>query len=56
MDAIANWIVELNGSNHVGFGLLTVGTMAGIGVAIAAIAEVVFTALGIRADKIEIHH
>ncbi len=56
MDSIINWVVELNRTNHVGFGLFTVGTMAGIGIFIAALAELVFAALGIRSDKIEIQH
>ncbi len=56
MDAIINWIVELNKNNHVGFGILTVATMAGIGGFIAVVAELVFNALGIRTDKIEIQH
>lgn len=56
MDAIFDWIVELNKNNHVGFGLLTVATMAGIGAVMAAVAEVVFTGLGIRSDRIEIQH
>lgn len=56
MDGIMNWVVELNKTNHLGFGLLTVVTMAGIGGAIAFTAELFFKALGIKNDKIEIHH
>ncbi len=56
MDAIIKWVVELNQTNHVGFGILTVAVMAGMGGAIALIAEGVFAALGIRSDKIEIQH
>lgn len=56
MAGIMQWVAELNQSNHVGFGVLTVATMAGIGVVIAAIAEVVFKALGVKTDKIEIQH
>ncbi len=51
-----NWVVELNKNNHVGFGILTVVTMAGIGGIIAVLADLFFTALGIRTDKIEIQH
>ena len=56
MDGIINWAVELNRTNHFGFGLLTVATMAGLGLAIATVAELFFKALGIKNDKIEIHH
>lgn len=51
-----NWVVQLNQNNHVGFGLLTVATMAGLGLLIATVAELFFKALGIKNDKIEIHH
>ena len=56
MEAIFKWIVELNQTNHLAFGLLTVGCMAVIGGVMAVIAEVFFSALGIRSDKIEIQH
>lgn len=56
MEGILSWVVELNKTNHVGFGLLTVATMAGIGIFIAIIAELFFKALGIKSDKIEIQH
>lgn len=56
MDAFVRWMVELNRSNHVGFGVLTVACMAGIGGVMAVLADLVFTALGIRSDKIEIQH
>lgn len=56
MEGIMNWIVELNKTNHFGFGILTVVTMAGLGGLIACVAELLFMALGIKNDKIEIHH
>jgi len=56
MEGFITWAVELNKSNHVGFGMLTVATMAGIGIVIAIIAELCFKALGIKTDKIEIQH
>lgn len=56
MEGIMNWVVELNKNNHVGFGILTVVTMAGLGGLIAGVAELFFKALGIKNDKIEIHH
>lgn len=56
MKALFDWLVELNRTNHVAFGILTVASMAGLGGLIAVLAELVFTALGIRSDKIEIQH
>ncbi len=56
MQAIIQWVVELNQANHVGFGILTVATMAGLGGLIAVVAEAFFKGLGIRSDKIEIRH
>ncbi|MBI5408989.1 MAG: hypothetical protein HZA14_06455 [Nitrospirae bacterium] len=56
MENFASWVAELNKTNHIGFGLLTIGTMAGIGITIAFLAEMIFKALGIKNDKIEIHH
>lgn len=56
MEGLMNWILELNKTNHVGFGLLTVVTMSGIGLVIAGLAELFFKALGIKNEKIEIHH
>ncbi|MBF0538788.1 MAG: hypothetical protein HQL03_11115 [Nitrospirae bacterium] len=56
MEGIINWVVELNKSNHVGFALVTVVTMAGLGAFIGAGIEMLFKALGIRYNKIEIRH
>jgi len=56
MEGIMNWVVELNKTNHFAFGLLTVTTMATLGLSIALVAELFFKALGIKNDKIEIHH
>ena len=56
MEGLMTWVVELNKTNHVGFGILTVVTMAGMGGLIAVIAELFFMALGIKNDKIEIQH
>lgn len=56
MEGIMNWVVALNKNNHIGFGILTVVTMAGVGGLIAIIAELFFKAIGIKNDKIEIHH
>lgn len=56
MENIMNWVFELNKASHVGFALLTVATMAGIGILIAVIADLFFKALGIKSNKIEIQH
>ncbi len=56
MESIGNWIVALNKTNHVGFGMLTVVTMSGLGVVIAATIEVLFKIIGIKGERIEIHH
>lgn len=56
MEHLINWIVELNGSHHTGFAMLTVLTMVGFGVFLACLIELGFMAIGIRADKPEMHH
>ncbi|KJU87501.1 hypothetical protein MBAV_000315 [Candidatus Magnetobacterium bavaricum] len=56
MESIINWVVELNRSNHVGFAIVTVLMMAGLGAFIGAGIELFFKALGIKYNKIEIHH
>lgn len=56
MKALFEWLVELNRTNHVGFGILTVASMAALGGIIAVVTDLLFTALGIRTDKIEIQH
>ncbi|MBF0343448.1 MAG: hypothetical protein HQL06_04370 [Nitrospirae bacterium] len=56
MENIINWAVELNKNNHVGFALLTVITMAGLGALIGSGIELFFKALGIKYNKIEINH
>lgn len=56
MEGIMNWVVELNKTNHLGFAVLTVVTMAVIGLVMAGLAELFFKALGIKNDKIEIQH
>ncbi|MBF0606037.1 MAG: hypothetical protein HQL61_00620 [Magnetococcales bacterium] len=56
MENIINWVVELNRSNHLGFALVTVVTMAGLGALIGSGIELCFKALGVKHNKIEIHH
>lgn len=56
MDNFMIWVAELNKTNHAAFGLFVMGTMVGIGIFMAFLAEMFFKALGIKNDKIEIHH
>jgi hypothetical protein len=56
MDSINHWLVDLNKNSHVWFGVVTVVTMSGLGVLIAAFIEVLFKVLGIKGERIEIHH
>ncbi|NTW16249.1 MAG: hypothetical protein HGA41_02160 [Syntrophaceae bacterium] len=56
MESINQWLVDLNKNNHVLFGLVTVVTMSGLGVLIAAAIELLFKLLGIKGERIEIHH
>lgn len=56
MENFGHWLVALNKSNHMGFGMLTVVTMSGLGVIIAATIEVLFKFLGVKGERIEIHH
>jgi hypothetical protein len=56
MDAINAWLVELNKNSHLWFGVATVITMSGLGVIIAATIEVLFKVLGVKGERIEIHH
>lgn len=54
MEDLMIWLTELNKNNHIGFGMLTVITMAGIGIFIAGITNLFFKAFGIKFKKIEI--
>jgi len=56
MDAINPWLVELNKNSHFWFGVVTVVTMSGMGVLIAATIEILFKFLGVKGERIEIHH
>lgn len=56
MEAINTWLVALNKSSHFWFGIMTVITMSGMGVLIAASIEVLFKFLGVKGERIEIHH
>jgi hypothetical protein len=56
MDGINQWLVETNKTNHLLFAIVTVVTMSGLGVIIAAVTEVIFKVLGVKGERIEIHH
>ncbi|MBF0541500.1 MAG: hypothetical protein HQK91_08645 [Nitrospirae bacterium] len=56
MGELINWMVALNNTNHVGFGLLTVGIMSGLGVVIGLSMEMVFKLFKVDTDKIDIQH
>jgi hypothetical protein len=50
------WTTHLNQTDRVAFALVTVAVMAGVGVFIATIAELIFKALGVRTGKPDHHH
>jgi hypothetical protein len=56
VDGINQWLVETNKTNHLLFAIVTVVTMSGLGVIIAAVTEVIFKVLGVKGERIEIHH
>jgi hypothetical protein len=56
VEKIVSMLVELNKTDHVMFGLITVAIMAGVGATIGFGMELIFKALGIKTSKIEIHH
>jgi hypothetical protein len=56
MESLNQWLIDLNKNNHVLFGIVTVITMSGMGVLIAAAIEVLFKIFGIKGERIEIHH
>lgn len=56
MDALNVWLVDLNKNSPFWFGIVTVLTMAGIGVAIAVVTEILFKIFGVKGERIEIHH
>ncbi len=56
MDGINQWLVELNKNSHVWFGAVTVLTMSGLGILIAAVMEIFFKLAGVKGERIEIHH
>jgi hypothetical protein len=56
MESINQWLVELNRNNPLLFAIVTILTVSGTGVAIAVLTELFFKLLGIKGERIEIHH
>lgn len=56
MEGLNQWLMDLNKNSLVWFGAVTVLTMSGIGVAIAAVTEIIFRMIGVKGERIEIHH
>jgi hypothetical protein len=56
MESLGQWLMDLNKSSHIGFGVLTVVTMSGIGLLIAVVTELLFKVFGVKGERIEIHH
>lgn len=56
MENLNPWLVELNRNSHIWFGVVTVITMSGLGILIAATIEVLFKFLGVKGERIETHH
>jgi hypothetical protein len=56
MENLLAWVTELNKVDHTGFAILTVVTMSGIGLVIGSTIELIFKILGVKTNKIEIHH
>ena len=56
MEGLNQWLVELNKNSHVWFGVVTVIAMSGLGVLIAATIEILFKFIGVKGERIEIHH
>ncbi len=51
MEHVSHWIIELNRSNHTAFAILTVIVMVGLGCLLAGLLDIVFSVIGIKADK-----
>ncbi|MCX8031132.1 MAG: hypothetical protein N3A59_06100 [Thermodesulfovibrionales bacterium] len=56
MDVLNAWLVDLNKNSPFWFGIVTVLTMSGVGVLIAVITELFFKLIGVKGERIEIHH
>jgi len=56
LDWFIQWTAQLNQTNHVGFAVVTVFTMAGIGVGIAVVAEVLLKRVSTGKSGAASHH
>lgn len=56
MESINQWLVEINRNNPLLMGVVTVVTMAVLGAGIAYGVELLYKLLGIKGERIEIHH
>lgn len=50
------WTTQLNQTNHLGFAIVTVLTMAGVGIGIAVLAEVLLKLFGAARSGAPEHH
>lgn len=50
------WTAQLNQTNHLGFAIVTVLTMAGVGIGIAVIAELLLKQFGAAKSGAPEHH
>lgn len=51
MEAISQWLAELNRNNHAAFAFVTVVATASAGVLIAVIMELLINLVGMKANK-----
>lgn len=56
MEAISQWLAELNRNNHAAFAFVTVAATASVGVLIAVIMELLLKLVGMKANKTGQHH
>ncbi len=56
MEGINQWLIELNKNSPVWYGIVTVLTMAGIGIIIAVATEIIFKIFRVKGERIDIHH
>jgi len=56
MEGINQWLIDLNKNSPVWFGIVTVLTMSGIGIIIAAATEIFFKIFGVKGERIDIQH
>jgi len=56
LDWFIQWTTQLNQTNHVGFAVVTVLTMAAIGIGLAGTAELIIRRLAAHSGATEHHH